>query len=108
MMALGERVLAVAAQEGADRVRVIHLRVGSLAGVDPEALRAAADIVLADTFAQGARLLIESVPAVCWCACCGEEFRALDGLCLCPVCATPSLELRQGRELILHAIELDP
>lgn len=108
MMALGERVVAVATREGAQRVRAIHLRVGRLAGVEPHALRLAAQIVLADTLAQGARLVIDEVPAIFWCAPCSAEFLAPDGYGPCPLCGAPSRALRQGRELTLHAVELEP
>ena len=108
MMALGEQVLQVAAREGAVRVEAIHLRVGSLAGVDPQALRTAAHIVLKGTCAEDARLAIEEVPATWWCVSCAKEFCCGDGLGLCSHCGTPSRELRRGRELTLHAMDLSP
>jgi len=108
MMALGEQVLQVAVREGAVRVEAIHLRVGSLAGVDPQALRTAAHIVLKGTCAEDARLAIEEVPATWWCVSCAKEFCCGDGLGLCSHCGTPSRELRRGRELTLHAMDLSP
>ncbi len=108
MMALGEQVLQVATREGALRVEAIHLRVGSLAGVDHQALRTAAAIVLKGTCAQEARLAIEEVPATWWCVSCVQEFCAGDGLGLCPHCGTPSRELRRGREFTLHAMDVSP
>jgi hydrogenase nickel incorporation protein HypA/HybF len=108
MQALGERVLEVAAEQGAERVLAIRLRIGSLAGVDPDALRFAAGVVLAGTPAEAATLAIEEIPAAYWCDPCGEEFGAPLGSCECPRCATLSGRLLRGRELALAAMEVFP
>lgn len=112
MMALGERVLEAAAREGAEQVLTIHLRVGTLAGVDALALQTAAEIVLAGTLGQGARLAIEEVPPAWWCVPCHQEFTAVDALGdalgRCPACGHASRDLLRGQDLILHALELDP
>jgi hydrogenase nickel incorporation protein HypA/HybF len=108
MESLGRRVLEVAEQEGAERVVAIRLRIGSLSGVDPEALRFAAVVVLAGTRAAGAPLTIEAIPAAFWCAPCAAEFEAGDGNCLCPRCGTLSRQLLRGRELSLVAVDLLP
>ncbi|MEB3301502.1 MAG: hydrogenase maturation nickel metallochaperone HypA [Cyanobacteriota bacterium] len=108
MEALGERVLAVAALQAAERVTAIQLRIGSLAGVDPEALRFAAEVVFAQTCAEGATLEIEVVPAAFWCQDCGRDVLAPEGWAVCPGCGRPCRKLLQGRELTLHAVELHP
>jgi hydrogenase nickel incorporation protein HypA/HybF len=108
MDSLGQRVLAVAAREGAERVLAIRLRIGSLAGVDPEALRFAAAVVFAGTCAEGAELRVEEVAAVCWCAPCGAEFLAQEGQRECPRCGALSAKLLRGRELSLVAVDLIP
>jgi hydrogenase nickel incorporation protein HypA/HybF len=108
MTALRERVLEVAAREGAERVVAIHLRAGSLAGMDLRALRTAAEIVLAGTVAEGARLAIEEVTPAWWCVPCRMEFPASDVLGRCPACGLPSRQVLRGHELLLHALELDP
>ena len=108
MMALGERVLEVAAREGAERVVAIHLRTGALAGVDSLALRTAAEIVLAGTIAEGARLAIEEVTPAWWCGPCRMEFPPSDVLGRCPACGLASRQVLRGPDLLLHALELDP
>jgi hydrogenase nickel incorporation protein HypA/HybF len=100
-------VLEEAARHRARRVEGINLRIGSLAGVDPDALRFAFDVVMAGTIAAGARLGIETVAAECLCDPCGRSFPAIDGGCECPDCGTISLQLLRGRELQLASLELD-
>jgi hydrogenase nickel incorporation protein HypA/HybF len=101
-----ELALAQAQRHGASRITSITLRIGSLAGVDPEALQFAHEVVMADTIAAGSRLQLELVAAQCFCSPCGAPFAALDGVCVCPRCGTISGELLQGRELELAALEL--
>jgi hydrogenase nickel incorporation protein HypA/HybF len=106
MQSVAELAQAEARQRGAEAITAIRLRVGSLAGVDPEALRFAAEVVLAEGLSAGARLEIETVPARAWCRPCTALFTLEQGLCRCPRCGTVSAELRQGRELELASLEL--
>jgi hydrogenase nickel incorporation protein HypA/HybF len=107
MVALREQVLAAAAARGARAVTAIHLRIGRLAGVEPEALQFAAALVLADSLAAGAALVIDSVEARCHCRPCAASFEVLDGMCVCPRCGAISRQLLCGRELALAALELE-
>lgn len=107
MEAVRDQALEQASRHGSGRIVAISLRIGSLAGVEPEALRFAFRVVMADTIAAGARLVIEAVPAVCFCSPCGQPFPAPDGDCQCPRCGAISLELLQGRELELRSLELE-
>ncbi|MFZ0407881.1 MAG: hydrogenase maturation nickel metallochaperone HypA [Cyanobium sp.] len=102
-----ELVLAQAREHGASHITAMTLRIGSLAGVDPEALRFAHGVVMADTIAAGSRLQLEVVVALCQCGPCGTPFEAADGVCVCPICGAISGELLQGRELELASLELD-
>lgn len=100
-------VLRQAGEHRASRVHRIVLRIGALAGVEPEALRFAFDAVTLDTLAAGAELTIESVPARAWCATCACDFGAERGFIFtCPTCGELSGDLRQGRELELARIEM--
>lgn len=92
---------------GARRVTRLRLRVGTLSGAVPEAMRFAWEVVSRDTVAAGAQLEIESVPATGWCAACELEFDGSDFFNECPRCHTVSDELRHGRELELISVEID-
>ncbi|HTY16208.1 MAG TPA: hydrogenase maturation nickel metallochaperone HypA [Myxococcota bacterium] len=59
LLATAERALAEA---GAERIAAVHLAVGALSGVAPEALAAAFPICAAGTRADGAVLRIERTP----------------------------------------------
>lgn len=96
-----------ARRAGATRVESVQLRVGRLAGVEAGALLFSFDLAAAGTVLEGARLEIEDVPLVIWCTPCGAE-RELPGVqrFRCPVCDTPSGDIRRGREFEVFALEI--
>jgi len=98
--------LEQAKTSGASRILMLRLRVGTLSGVVPEALRFAFDVVCRDTMAEGASLEMETVPAACWCPGCRAEFEYVDFMSECPRCHQPSGELRRGRELEIASMEI--
>ncbi len=100
-------VLQQAREHGARQVHRVVLRIGALAGVEPEALRFAFDVVGRGTAAEGAALDVEAVAARARCADCSAEF-GVDGgaIFTCPQCGQFCGELRQGRELELARIEM--
>lgn len=106
MEALRDQALSAAHANGASRITAIQLRIGSLAGVEVEALRFAHTVVMAGTIAAGAELRIEVVPARFGCEPCQQAFDAEHGDCLCPRCGSFSRRLLQGRELELTSLEL--
>lgn len=107
MAAVLDIALEQAALQGGGRIRRISLRIGSLAGVDPDCLQLAAEVVLQESVAAGAQLEIIPVPALCRCGECSLTYEAIDGLCVCPGCGGLGGQLLQGRELELHGLELD-
>jgi hydrogenase nickel incorporation protein HypA/HybF len=92
---------------GASRVHAIRLRIGVLSGVVPDALRFAFEALTPGTFADGALLMIDEVPARFWCATCRREFVSANLYAECPDCRHPSGELRAGREMELSSMEVD-
>lgn len=90
------------------RVAAIHLRVGPLSGVVPEALRSAYELARETSPLAGAELVIEEVPLVAFCpACAGERTLPSVQELACPVCGTPTPEIRRGRELEVVALEVE-
>jgi len=96
-----------AREEKARRVLAIHMRIGALSGVVPDALAFAFECLSRGTPAEGGTLKIERVPAVCWCASCDREFAALDVGFECPSCGAPAGEIRRGREIEVASLDLE-
>jgi hydrogenase nickel incorporation protein HypA/HybF len=89
-------------------VQVVALRVGALSGAQPEALEWAWLLATPGSVAEGARLLVEMVPAAVWCPVCDaereiDEFYALR----CPQCANPTADLVRGREFDVAYVEVE-
>ena len=101
------QALDQARQAGAVRVHKIRLRIGALSGVVPDALEFAFEALTPGTLAEGAKLVIEPVPARFWCAKCTNEFQSDDMFAECPDCHALSGELRAGREMELASLEVD-
>lgn len=97
-----------ATEHQARRVDRVVLRIGALAGVEPESLRFAFAVISRGTAAEGAVLEIEPVPAAIYCTGCRREFTSEDGgfIFACPGCGDLCGEIRHGRELELSRIEM--
>jgi hydrogenase nickel incorporation protein HypA/HybF len=107
MEALRDLALAQAERHGGGPIRAIHLRVGSLAGVELDALELAFAVVMEGEGAAPVQLRIEVVAARCYCSRCLVDFLVKDGCCECPGCGQISRELLAGREMELASLELD-
>ena len=107
MEALSELAQEQAERHGGGSIRSITLRIGSLAGVELEALQLAFAVVMERQGAVPVELRIESVAARCYCPSCESEFEAIDGCCECPECGCISHDLLAGRELDLVSLELE-
>ncbi len=105
-----EQTLAIALshaqQQGANQIHRMILRVGSLSGVEPEALQFAFEVVAQGTIAADAILTIDAIPAVCYCHHCQQDFQPMDWIYACPNCQQISADIRQGKELELASMEV--
>lgn len=93
---------------GAVRVKEVHVRLGALSGVVRGALEFCFEVACAGTLLEGSVLVVKELPARIWCGVCEREVElpSTQYFC-CPVCNTPSGDLRQGRELDVESIEVD-
>lgn len=96
------------AQRRGVRVSAVHLRLGALSGVVKDALLFSYDVACQDTPLQGSRLIVEDVPIAVFCPQCKEQ-RVLPSLqsFTCPECGTPTMDIRQGKELEVFALEVE-
>jgi hydrogenase nickel incorporation protein HypA/HybF len=102
-LALSQSILALVLERArAERVRTVTrvaVEVGAAAGVDPEALRFCFDIVVEETVAHGAELVIQPAPLRVRCRSCCTEFEPSSRLAPCPACHRTGAELMGGRQL---------
>ena len=96
------------AEKHGGRVCALHLRIGALAGVVPEALLASYEMACAATPLEGSRLVIEDIPVVVYCPQCRaeRELSSMQDFC-CAECGTPTSRIERGRELELVAMEIE-
>jgi hydrogenase nickel incorporation protein HypA/HybF len=88
-----------ARDEGGAPVRVVHLRIGEMAGVSEDALRFAFDVMAKGTAAEGASLGVEKVPLRIRCTGCGADSNPADFVFICPECGSRDIEILAGREM---------
>ncbi len=110
-LSIASRIVEIASEQcrdaGTVRAVAVTLRIGRLSCVHEDALRFSFGLVGEGTPLAGAELRVVHVPATIWCGPCGREVE-LPGIqrFACPVCGTPSGDIRAGRELDLESIEL--
>jgi len=91
--------MAVETAKTSGATRVLELRV-------PEALRFAFDVVCRGTLAEGATLVVETVPATGWCPDCQMEYACDHFFSECPRCQKLNGHLQRGRELEISSVEI--
>jgi len=102
-MALAEGVLGILEdaqrRQGFERIRVIRLEIGALAGVELEALRTCLEIALGQGVAHGARLEWDIVPGSGFCFDCGQTVELDTLYSPCRSCGGPHVEAVGGMQM---------
>jgi len=103
-----ETVSEFAQTANAKKIVATYLRVGALSGVVKDALLFSFDLAVEDTLLQDSKLVVEELPVVIFCRTCDKNME-LPGVqsFRCPVCQTPSADIRQGRDLEVRSIEIE-
>jgi len=105
-LAITESIVAAVVERMPDTpVRRVHLSIGRLSGVVPDAVRFCFDLVTAGTTLDGAELEIDEPHGRVACRGCGTEFDSDEVLALCP-CGSADVELLRGRELRIRSVEV--
>ena len=91
----------------AQQVQSVTVRIGALSCVNKSSLEFGFDLVANDTLVEGAILTIIEVPVAVYCSKCERqvELPGIQSFC-CPICQTPSADIRQGQELEVETIEI--
>ncbi|MBZ5639911.1 MAG: hydrogenase maturation nickel metallochaperone HypA [Acidobacteriia bacterium] len=103
---LVETAVRSAVANGASRVLRVNVRIGSLSGVEPEALSFCFPIAARETVCEGAELHLDMIPAAGTCPKCGARSEVRDLLVPCPGCGEWPLSVEGGREMQLESLEV--
>jgi hydrogenase nickel incorporation protein HypA/HybF len=104
--ALIEQIEIIVRHHEASAAERIELRIGPLSGVEPHLLEQAFPIASAGTVADGAELVINSLPVTVRCAGCGSTTSVLPNRLVCAECGDWHTTLVSGDELELYRVEL--
>jgi hydrogenase nickel incorporation protein HypA/HybF len=105
VQSLMEQIALQAGRHGASAVHRVRLRIGELAGIDPDLLRTAYEMVREGTICEAAPLDIDTVEARWECRGCGRVIVA-GSLLQCEACGRPA-RLAAGDEILLERLELE-
>lgn len=94
------------ARHGA-RLRKITVRVGELAGVNPDALKFCFEVLVRENKLEPLELEIESCPRRQFCPACDKTFMVADYDLSCPTCGSSDTEFAGGDELELAQLEME-
>jgi hydrogenase nickel incorporation protein HypA/HybF len=110
-MGITQGILAASfdAAEDANCTRITEVRVivGEMTEVVDFALQFAFEALTPGSMAEGATLVITQVPAKSRCLECSAEYEHDRFQMVCPECGAMTVELLQGRELLIDSIECD-
>lgn len=109
-MSLAEGVRGIvedsARAHAAQRVTRIVLEIGELAAVEVDSLRFCLDVVLRDSVAEGAELVIDSVPGSGWCLACAVTVPIHQRYDACPHCGGYQVQPTGGTEMRVREMAL--
>lgn len=89
------------------KVISVTLLIGELSGVVPEAVEFCFEACTKDTPLEGARLIIEQVPARGSCKDCSAEFPLRAYYSSCPGCGGHNVTVLSGEELRVKEMEVE-
>ncbi|MCR5664569.1 MAG: hydrogenase maturation nickel metallochaperone HypA [Oscillospiraceae bacterium] len=102
-----ELVERTAEQEGFKRVLEIRIRMGEYSGIIPDCLREFFPIAAKGSRAEGAELVLDTVPAAFRCLDCGYEGPVERKTACCPRCESAALRMTHGREFYVENLKVE-
>jgi hydrogenase nickel incorporation protein HypA/HybF len=100
-------VQASARQEAFSRVRTVHLDLGALSNVMPEALTFGFEAAARGSAAEGAELRIRRLPGQGFCTPCAAVVLVDARPALCPRCGGAQVNITGGNEMRVTELEVD-
>jgi hydrogenase nickel incorporation protein HypA/HybF len=86
-------------KQGFKRATEVHLEIGALAGIEIEALSFCIDVVFKGSVADGAKVILESVPGKGFCMACADTVQINALFDACPRCAGYQVQATGGTEM---------
>ncbi len=96
-----------AAKAKAQKVTDIELEVGSLSGIEIEALELAMEVSIKETIMHNATIKITRKQAMAHCNICEEDFSCSSFFEPCPACNGFSYDVFQGQEMIVKSLAVE-
>jgi hydrogenase nickel incorporation protein HypA/HybF len=106
-MSIIESAEEAAKQNGAEVISKVEVEIGTMAGVETEALLFAWDSVIQGTIAQNSPLIIHSIQAEAHCLECGKDFPIDNFFVVCPHCNSYRFEVSKGKELRISSLMVE-
>ena len=94
-------------QAEAKKITAIELEIGSMAGIELEALEFAWPVAVKDTVLAEAKREIDWVEAKARCAECQFEFDVENSYDSCPQCKSYFKDIYRGKELRVKSLEIE-
>lgn len=91
---------------GGRAVTSVTMEIGELSGVVPEAVEFCFEACSKGTLLDGARLVIDRIPAAARCPACGETFSIHTYYDPCPACGSYAVIITAGEELRVRELEV--
>jgi hydrogenase nickel incorporation protein HypA/HybF len=91
----------------AKKLRTVHLRIGQLSAIVPEALSFCFQVSTDGTEMAGAKLVMDIIPLQGYCPACQREFEIKEYQFICPFCGTTKIETIAGQDLAIVDMEVE-
>lgn len=96
-----------ARKANAGSISKVEVEIGTMAGIENEALLFAWDSVVLGTMAQQSSLVIHSIKGEAHCLDCGTDFPAEQFFTECPNCKSYRYQITKGKELRVCSLMVD-
>jgi hydrogenase nickel incorporation protein HypA/HybF len=89
------------------KVIAVHLSIGTLSGIEIDALTFSFDIIKKETFLKTAELDIDHIKGIAKCNDCNNQIEMNEFGIPCPSCGGFSFEIIQGKEMKVTSVEVE-